>query len=143
MSHINIDRGQAGSVEKLNHWSRIVMADVTIEINPRKAFRPYLFRHEQGIRWAGMMVHRRGGKTVCAAQDMGAQSLTHERKNMTMAPLRYAYIAPTQQQAEDIVWGYFSQFFTKIPGAKLNQQKLRVTMPRSAGNGSFVARYPF
>ena len=104
----------------------------TIKINPRNAFRPYLKRHERGIRWAGLMAHRRSGKTVAASQDMGNHSLTHKRKNMDMAPLRYAYIAPTQQQAEDIVWGYFNQFFDKIPGAVLNHSKLKVTMPNKA-----------
>lgn len=108
------------------------MADIQIEINPRKAFRPYLRRHEAGLRWAGMMVHRRGGKSVAATQDMGACALTHTRKNLDMAVLRYAYVAPTQQQAEDIIWNYFEQFFGKIPGVKLNQQKLRVTMPNKA-----------
>jgi len=106
--------------------------DINIEINPRKAFRGYLLRHQNNIRWAAMMAHRRSGKSFAGTQDLGSCGLTHRRKNMKLAPLRYGYVAPTQQQAKDIIWGYFEEFFSPIPGVKFNQSELHVTLPTRA-----------
>lgn len=115
------------------------MPDIEVEINPREAFRPYLMRHEARTRWAVIMSHRRSGKSFCGTQDLGFCGLTHRRlhlpenrRNLETAPLRYAYVAPTQTQAKDIIWGYFEQFFSQIPGTKLNQSELHVTLPTRA-----------
>jgi len=115
------------------------MADIKVVLNPRDAFRPYLTRHDQGIRRAALMVHRRGGKSFAGTQDLGCCGLTHRRehlpvkkRNLRAAPLRYAYVAPTQQQAKDIIWGYFETFFSPIPGVKFNQSELHVTLPTKA-----------
>lgn len=98
-------------------------SDVEIEICPRAAFRAYL---ERSQRWACMVVHRRGGKTYAAIQDLLLRSNTHSRPG---PPLRYAYIAPTRDQAKDIAWGYVQEFWGRIPGVKVNQADLVVTMP--------------
>lgn len=102
-----------------------------LEIIPRLPFRPYLLRKQ---RWACMVVHRRGGKTFCCVQDLLHRALTHERKG---PPKRYAYLAPTRDQAKDIAWGYVTRFFGQIPGTRLNQADLQATLP----NGAAVRLY--
>jgi phage terminase large subunit len=102
------------------------MPDFTVEIVPRAQFRPYLERSE---RWACMVVHRRGGKTYCCLQDLLLRGLNFKRPG---PPLRFAYIAPTRDQAKDIAWGYLTRFVGKIPGCALNQADLCVTLPNAA-----------
>lgn len=104
------------------------MDDVEIEliIEPREPFRAYLERRQ---RWACMVVHRRGGKTFCCIQDLLNRMLTYSRPG---PPLRYAYVAPTRDQAKDIAWGYVKQFFSQIPGVTINQADLLVTLPNNA-----------
>lgn len=76
-----------------------------------------------------MVVHRRGGKTYCCIQDLLKCCLTHKREG---PPLRYAYVAPTRDQAKDIAWGYVKEFFCQIPGAVPNEADLKVTLPNGA-----------
>ncbi len=105
--------------------------DVKIELRPRAPFRAYLERKE---RWACLVVHRRAGKTFACIQDLLYRALTHQRPG---PPLRYAYIAPTRDQAKDIAWGYIEQFYCPIPGATPNKADLSVTLP----NGAVVRLY--
>lgn len=70
------------------------------------------------------MVHRRGGKTYSSLQKLLLRALTHERPG---PPKRYAYIAPTREQAKDIAWAYLKDFTHKIPGAIPNESELRIT----------------
>ncbi len=99
---------------------------IHLEIIPREPFRAYLERVQ---RWACMVVHRRGGKTFCCVQDLLLRSQTHKRPG---PPLRYAYVAPTRDQAKDIAWGYVKEFFGKIPGTKTNEADLLVTTRNKA-----------
>ena len=59
-------------------------------------------------------------------------ALTHKRKGMDTAPLRYAYIAPTRDQAADIAFGYLVNFTKQIPGVEVNRADLKVTFPSGA-----------
>ena len=47
-------------------------------------------------------------------------------------PLRYAYIAPTRDQAKDIAWAYLKEFTNKIPGIVVNESDLLITFPSKA-----------
>lgn len=102
------------------------MLDLDLEINPRPQFRLYLTREE---RWACLVVHRRGGKTYCCIQDLIHRAFTHDRPG---PPLRYAYVAPTRDQAKDIAWGYLKNFCGTIPGVKVNEADLMITLPNKA-----------
>src|SRR5690606_9479873 len=102
------------------------MPRLEIELIPRAQFRPYLLRSE---RWACMVVHRRGGKTFCCIQDLLSRALTHKRPG---PPLRYAYIAPTRDQAKDIAWGYLKRFCGEIPGTRPNEADLQITLPNNS-----------
>lgn len=105
------------------------MPEIELEIIPREQFRDYLLRDE---RWACLVVHRRGGKTFCCVQDLIHRALTHQRPGMDTAPLRYAYVAPTRDQAKDITWGYLTQYCSQIPGVRINKADLTVTFPSGA-----------
>lgn len=96
---------------------------VKIKIVPRKQFRAYLKRV---ARWACLVVHRRGGKTFCCIQDLIHRANTHKRPG---PPLRYAYIAPTRDQAKDIAWAYMVRYASKIPGIEINKSELTVELP--------------
>jgi len=100
--------------------------NVNLEIIPREPFRPYLNRTE---RWACLVVHRRGGKTFCCVQDLIAKAFTHQRPG---PPLRYAYIAPTRDQAKDIAWGYLKRFLSPVPEIRINEADLAITLPNGA-----------
>jgi hypothetical protein len=104
---------------------------VTVELIPREQFRPYLERKE---RWACMVVHRRGGKTYVCIQDLLGKALTTSRPG---PPLRYAYIAPTRDQAKDIAFGYLSEFAGQLPGTEINKADLMTTL----GNGATIRLY--
>jgi hypothetical protein len=97
-----------------------------IRIEPRAHFREFL---ESRHRWSVLVAHRRAGKTVAVVQKLIACALTHQRPG---PPLRYAYIAPTRDQAKDIAWGYLQDYTAKIPGAVANQAELKVTYPNGA-----------
>ena len=51
-------------------------------------------------------------------------ALTHKRPG---PPLRYAYIAPTRDQAKDIAWAYLKDYAGKIPGTTINESELKIT----------------
>jgi len=104
---------------------------ITLEIRPRKQFRAFL---ESTKRWDCLVVHRRGGKTYGALQKLLKRALTHQRKG---PPKRYAYIAPTRDQAKDIVWGYMKAFTAGIPGIQKNEADLTITL----GDGTSIRLY--
>jgi hypothetical protein len=110
--------------------------DTTIVIKPREALKPYLSRKQ---RYACLVIHRRFGKTFGCIQDIGAKALTckrehlpKSRRNLKSAPLRYAYIAPTREQAKDVAWAYMKEFFGVLPGVVINESELMVTLPNRA-----------
>lgn len=102
---------------------------VNIRIEPRKPFLEFLRTKK---RWLTLVVHRRAGKTVAAIQRIIICAMTHKRKGMKTAPLRYAYIAPTRDQAKDIAWQYLKDFTSGIPGMTVNESELKITFPTGA-----------
>lgn len=94
---------------------------LTVRIEPRKQFRPFL---ESTKRWSVLVAHRRAGKTVAVVQKLIRCALTHKRNGPR---LRYAYIAPTRDQAKDIAWAYLKDYAQKIPGTTINESELRIT----------------
>lgn len=102
------------------------MRTLNLEIRPRKAFVGYLKRDQ---RWACIVAHRRAGKTVAVIQDLINKALTTKRPG---PPCRFAYVAPTRDQAKDISWGYLKSYVAKIPGIEINESDLRLTLPNKA-----------
>ena len=100
-----------------------------IPYKPRETFRPF---HERDKRWAILVIHRRGGKTVACINDLIKAALTCDREQP-----RFAYIAPYRIQAKAVAWDYLKRYTAVIPGAKANESELRVDFP----NGGRVTLY--
>ena len=95
---------------------------VTIPYLPRRPFQPF---HERTERWACLVVHRRGGKTVAGINDLIRGALTCPRQSP-----RFAYLAPYRQQAKLVAWDYLKQFTRPIPGVSISESELHVKLPR-------------
>lgn len=98
-------------------------SEIVLELRPRRQFREFILSER---RWDCLVVHRRGGKTFSALQKLLKRALSHKRPG---PPKRYAYVAPTRDQAKDIVWGYLKRFTSGIPGVVKNEAELTVTLP--------------
>jgi len=99
---------------------------VQVTIKPRPQFREFL---ESSKRWSVLVAHRRAGKTVAVVQKLVKCALTHKRAG---PPLRYAYIAPTRDQAKDIAWAYLKDYASKIPGSVINESELKIVFLNKA-----------
>lgn len=100
--------------------------DVTLEINPRELLVPFF---ESDKRWVCIVAHRRFGKTYGVLQRLVEKAFGTTREG---PPLRFAYIAPTRDQAKDIAWGYLKEFLSALPGAVINEADLKITLPNGA-----------
>jgi len=105
------------------------MPTVNLEIKPRAPFREFL---QCKKRWMTIVAHRRAGKTVAVIQKLILEALTHKRKGMKTAPLRYFYICPTLSQAKSVSWAYLLNFTADIPNVVANHSELRITFPNGA-----------
>jgi phage terminase large subunit len=102
--------------------------ELIIDYVPRTQFIPF---HQRSQRWACLVVHRRGGKTVACVNDVGAHAIYTQKQQA-----RYAYIAPFYRQAKDVAWNYL-KFFLKPAITKIRESELRVELI----NGSWITLY--
>lgn len=102
---------------------------VEIPYGPRPQFNAF---HERTERWAVLVVHRRGGKTVASINDLIKGALTCTKR----AP-RFAYLAPFRQQAKIIAWDYLKHYAAPVPGGKVSEGELYREFP----NGGRVTLY--
>ena len=95
------------------------MTRVELDYVPRPPFIPF---HKRTSRWACLVVHRRGGKTVAGIYDLirGASACARPRP-------RFAYLAPYRQQAKLVAWDYLKHFTAPIPGRVISESELHVT----------------
>jgi len=103
---------------------------VNLNLAAREQFVPYLTREQ---RWAGVVAHRRAGKTVACIMDLIKKAVEHTGREP-----RFAYIAPTYQQAKDVAWSYLKEYTTAIPGMSKSESELSVTFPH---NGARIRLY--
>ena len=71
-------------------------------------------------RFSVVVAHRRMGKTVCAINQLIHSALNCDKPNP-----RFAYVAPTYNQAKRIAWDYLLEY-TRPLEAKANIAELRV-----------------
>ncbi len=83
--------------------------------------------HARTQRWACLVVHRRGGKTVACIMDLIDAALRCKRNDG-----RFAYLAPTYAQAKDTAWSYLKRFTADIPGIEQRESDLMVICPNGA-----------
>lgn len=90
-----------------------------IKYEPRRQFLPF---HLRSQRFACMVVHRRGGKTVASINEAVARAIYTKKEDA-----RYAYIAPFRNQAKDLAWTYLRRFTDSIT-EKVSESELSVTL---------------
>lgn len=97
---------------------------VVIPYAPRTQFLPF---HNRKERWAVLVVHRRGGKTVACINDLLKAAGTSQRERP-----RFAYIAPQLKQAKTVAWDYLKHYGLRFPGATAHESELRLDLPTGA-----------
>ena len=90
-----------------------------VKYKPRSQFMPF---HQRSQRFACMVVHRRGGKTVASINEAVARAIYTKKEDA-----RYAYIAPFRNQAKDLAWTYLRRFTDGIT-EKVSESELSVTL---------------
>ena len=89
--------------------------------------------HKRKARWAALVCHRRAGKTVATLNDLIDHALRCDKPDP-----RFAYLAPTYQQAKDVAWTYLTRFTANVPGVQYQIAELRVDFPH---NGARIRLY--
>lgn len=89
---------------------------IVLPYSPRRAFVPF---HERKQRFACIVVHRRGGKTVAVANDLIRAAI--------LEPDPYAYVAPYRSQAKSVAWDYF-KYYAKPVLKQANEAELKITL---------------
>lgn len=102
--------------------------NIEVYYEPRHQFLPFHARKE---RWACIVYHRRGGKTVGCINDLHTRALYTPKKNA-----RYAYIAPYYRQAKDVAWLYLKEA-TQDSAVKVKESELSVEL----FNGAKITLY--
>ena len=85
---------------------------------PRPHFIPV---HKSVKRFKLVVAHRRCGKTVALVNTLIFAALNKKRKE---PPPRYAYVAPSFEQAKDLTWGYLKQYTRTVPGMEFLEGEL-------------------
>ena len=101
---------------------------IEVYYKPRPPFLPFHGRKE---RWACIVYHRRGGKTVACINELHSRALYTQKKNA-----RYAYIAPFYRQAKDVAWMYLKDA-TQDSAVKVKESELSVEL----FNGAKITLY--
>ena len=104
------------------------MSEINVYYTPRKQFLGF---HNRNQRWACIVFHRRGGKTVACVNDLHTRALYTPKKNA-----RFAYIAPFYRQAKDVAWMYLKEA-TLDSAVKVKESELSVEL----FNGAKISLY--
>jgi hypothetical protein len=94
-------------------------------------YRPYRYFlpfHQRDKRFAFLLVHRGGGKTIASVNELIEQASYASPK----ANARYAYIAPFLNQAKGIAWDYLKMYSEHCRTEKPNETELSVTLVNGA-----------
>lgn len=104
------------------------MSQVELNYEPREQF---MDLHHRTQRWACLVVHRRGGKTVACINELITRATYTPKQDA-----RYAYIAPFYRQAKDVAWQYLKSFGEGVI-VKIRESELRVEL----FNGAWITLY--
>lgn len=104
---------------------------VTIPYKPREHFKPL---HASKKRFKFVVAHRRAGKSVSEINELIKRALQNERE---YPPPRYAYVGPSFAQTKDLIWGYAKHYTAPLPGVKISEGDLQLTLP----NGATITLY--
>lgn len=101
------------------------MQRVVIPYRPRY---PDVHEAMSARRFFVLVAHRRFGKTVIAINHLIRQALASPRPDG-----HFAYVAPFRNQAKSIAWSYMKRYTARVPGRRVNESELSVSLPSSAG----------
>lgn len=107
---------------------RAVQGTVEFEYEPREAFIPF---HQRKERFACIVAHRRGGKTVACVHELVIRALYSTKKNP-----QFGYVAPYRQQAKNIAWVYLKDAVRDI-AVEIRESDLSARLP----NGAKISLY--
>lgn len=113
---------------------RVVYFDYT----PRDWQRQVLAALER-IRFGVIVAHRRAGKTELTCLRLLLAAMLIKRDHP--APF-FAYVAPFLNQAKAVAWDRLKYYSRQLPGAKINESELTVTLWNRATIRIFGADYP-
>lgn len=99
---------------------------VVIPYRPRKHF---VALHQSPKRWKFVVAHRRAGKSVALINEIIKRALQNTR---AFPHPRYAYVGPSFAQTKDLIWGYVKHYTASIPGCKISEGDLQLTLPNGA-----------
>lgn len=105
------------------------MPEVYIPYTPRPwqlDFHKAITKHRFGV----PVCHRRAGKTVASVNQLVAAASRCKRPDG-----RYGYIAPFLKQAKRVAWSFLKTHTKPIPGRKVNEAELLISLP----NGSQIS----
>lgn len=75
-------------------------------------------------RWAGLVLHRRFGKTVMLENQLIKRAMLCDKPRP-----RFAYVAPYLKQAKTVAWDYLKYYTKNIPHREINESELRINFP--------------
>lgn len=99
---------------------------ITIPYKPRY---PGVHEALEAHRFAVLVAHRRFGKTVLAVNHLLKQAICCGRERGF-----FAYVAPFRNQAKSVAWDYLKHYSAPVPGRRVNEGELAVTL----GNGARI-----
>jgi hypothetical protein len=105
--------------------------EIVIPYVPRAHFKPV---HNSKKRFKFVVAHRRAGKSVSQINEIIKRALQNTR---TYPPPRYGYVGPSFAQTKDLIWGYAKHYTAGIPGVKISEGDLQLTLP----NGAMINLY--
>jgi len=109
---------------------------VVIPYTPRQQL-AHIHTYLEDCEEACIVLHRRAGKTVLL--------LNHIIKKAVRFPGNdgeFAYVAPYLKQAKRIAWKYLKKYTEVLPGVKVSESELTVTLPNGSRIGLFGADNP-
>lgn len=109
------------------------MAPASTNLLGFKPFPHQMEAHHARKRMSVLVWHRRGGKTVFSVVELFLAALACE---LPMG--EFGIIGPTLKQEKKNAWKYFKAFAKRIPGAKISETELSITLPH---NGAKIRIY--
>lgn len=90
--------------------------------------RPYQLEVDRHLkRFNALVWHRRAGKSYWSAWRIVKEMVKIMQEGKLRNP-QFAYIAPSKEQARNIIWDYLKQFTNSFPDVHYNEQKLIITV---------------
>lgn len=105
------------------------MAKIVIPYRPRY---PEVHKTLDATRFVVLVAHRRFGKTVLAVNHLIKSAVACAK-----AGGHFGYVAPFRNQAKSVAWDYLKRYARPLPGLKINESELSISMP-SAGGGAKI-----